>query len=80
MKAKGGGGRIASAHSRSRHYMGVTVQRQASDPGKVPPVLLDRRLGGPQSRSGHRGYRKNRFASAGDQTPIVQSVGKQYTD
>jgi hypothetical protein len=28
-------------------------------PGKEPGSPLDRRLGGPQSRSGHRGYRKN---------------------
>jgi hypothetical protein len=30
-------------------------------------------LGGPQSRSEHRGYRKNPFASAGDRTSIAWS-------
>jgi hypothetical protein len=30
----------------------------ALTPGKGPTVPLDRRLGGPQSRSGHRGWRK----------------------
>jgi hypothetical protein len=31
---------------------------------KDPQYPLDRRLGGPQSRSGHRGYRKNPLAGA----------------
>jgi hypothetical protein len=35
---------------------------------KDPRYPLYRRLGGPQSRSGHRGYRKNLLASAGDRT------------
>jgi hypothetical protein len=40
-------------------------ERSASRPGRAlprgkdPRYPLDRRLGGPQSRSGHRGYRKN---------------------
>jgi hypothetical protein len=33
--------------------------------GKDPRYTLYRRLGGPQSRSGHRGYRKNPSWSAG---------------
>jgi hypothetical protein len=36
--------------------------------GKDPRYPLYRRLGGPQSWSGLRGYRKNPFASAGDRT------------
>jgi hypothetical protein len=46
---------------------------RALSPGKGPPTPLDRRLGGPQSWSGHRLEEKS-FASAGDRTPVVQSV------
>jgi hypothetical protein len=42
-------------------------------PGKDPRYLLFRRLGGPHSRSGHRGYRKISFASAGDRSSIAWS-------
>jgi hypothetical protein len=48
----------------------------ASRPGRALPLRkdslypLDRRLGGPQSLSEHRGYRKNPFAFAGDRTSI----------
>jgi hypothetical protein len=46
----------------------------ASRPGERTPLYpLYRRLGGPQSRSGHRGYRKNPFSFAGDQTPLARS-------
>jgi len=41
---------------------------------------LYRRLGGSQSRSGHRDYRKNPFDSTGDLKPVVQSVVRHYTD
>jgi hypothetical protein len=47
--------------------------------GKDPRYPLYRRLGGPQIRSGHRGYRKNPFASAGDETSISRS-SSQYPD
>jgi hypothetical protein len=61
MKVLGGRGGIA--HSRPRHYMGVSGQRYSPAAlyprGKDARYALDRRLGGPQSRSGHRGYRKN---------------------
>jgi hypothetical protein len=54
-----GGRGIAPTHSRLRHYMGVSGQRHAPAAlyprGKDPWYPLDRRLGGPQSRSGHRG-------------------------
>jgi hypothetical protein len=59
---------------------------RALPPGKGPRYLLDRRLGGPQSRSGHRGYRKNPFAFVRDRTPIrgpvpvVQALVRLSTD
>jgi hypothetical protein len=37
----------------------VTSRPRCRPPGKGPKVPLDRRLGGAQSRSGHRGYRKS---------------------
>jgi len=37
--------------------------------GKIPWYQLDRRLGGPQSRSGRGGEDKNFAASAGTRTP-----------
>jgi hypothetical protein len=39
-----------------------------------------RRLGGPQSWSGHRGQRKTATASAGDRTQVVQSAVRHYSD
>jgi hypothetical protein len=69
MQALRGRGGIAPTHSRPRHYMGVSGQRH--DPaalyprGKDPRYPLDRGLGGPQSRSGHRGYRKNPLSLPG---------------
>jgi hypothetical protein len=62
---------------------GCVVSRpgRVSAPGKDPQYTLYRRLGGPQSRSAHRGYRKNPFASAGDlDRPVVQPVARHYTD
>jgi hypothetical protein len=44
-----------------------------SPPERTPPYPLYRRLGGPQKQSGHRGYRKNPFASSGDRTSIARS-------
>jgi hypothetical protein len=59
MEALGWRGGIAPTHSRRRHYMGVSGERQAPAAvyprGKDPRYPLYRRLGGPQSRSGHRG-------------------------
>jgi hypothetical protein len=55
----GGAGRrcIAPTHSRPRHLMGVSGQHHAPAaiyPREMDlPYPLDRRLGGPQSRSGH---------------------------
>jgi len=59
MEALGGRGGIAPTHSRPRHWMWVSGQRHAPAAlyprGKDPRYSLYRRLGGPQSRSGHRG-------------------------
>jgi hypothetical protein len=68
-------------HSRPRHYMGVSGWRYTLvtlyPQGKDPQYPLDRRLGGPQSRSRHRGKRTNPHASAGDRTSIAQSSSLQ---
>jgi hypothetical protein len=45
----------------------------ASHPGKSPPYTLDRRLGGPQSRSGRGGEEKNPWPHRKSNT-VVQSV------
>jgi hypothetical protein len=50
----GGGGGFAPTHSCLRHYMGVSGQRHALA-ALYPRYPLDRRLGGPQNRSGRRG-------------------------
>jgi hypothetical protein len=45
-------------------------------PGKEPRYPLDRRLGGPQSRSGHGGQEKNSQPrrESNPRTPIVQPI------
>jgi hypothetical protein len=48
-------------------------------PAKRPRYPLYSRLGGPQSRSGHRLEEKS-SVPAGDRTPIFQSVARHYTD
>jgi hypothetical protein len=69
MEALGGRESIAPTHSLCRYWMGVNGQRYASTAlylrGKNHRYPLYRRLGGPQSRCGHRGYRKNPFALLG---------------
>jgi hypothetical protein len=59
MEAHEGRGGIALTHTQPRHQMGVSGQRHAPAAlyfrGKNPRYPLDRRLGGPQSRSGRRG-------------------------
>jgi hypothetical protein len=52
----------------------------ALPPGKEPQYPLDRRLGGPQSWSWHRGLEKKCYASTRDQNPVVQSVVRHYTE
>jgi hypothetical protein len=65
--------------------MGANGQRHAPAAlyrrggGEDPQYPLDRRLGGPQTRSGHRDEEKF-SASVGDRTPIVQSVACHCTD
>jgi hypothetical protein len=63
--------------------MGVSGQRHApvalKPRAKDPRYPLYRRLGGPQSQSGHRGYTKILFASAGDRTSTARS-SSPYSD
>jgi hypothetical protein len=65
---------------------GVIGQRHAQAAlyprGKNPRYPLYRRLGGPQSRSGHRGYRKDPLHLLGSNLDrlVVQSVARHYTD
>jgi hypothetical protein len=47
--------------------------------GKSPWYPLDRRLGGPQSRSGHGGEEKNSQPLSGIELPIIQPVAQRYT-
>jgi hypothetical protein len=51
-------------------------------PGKSSWYPLDRRLGGPQSRSGHGGKDKNSqpLRESNRWTPIAQPVARRYTD
>jgi hypothetical protein len=66
--------------------MGVSGQRHAPAAlyprGKDPRYPLDRRLGGPQSRSGRRDWEKNPLPLSGSNLdhPIVQPVVRHYTD
>jgi hypothetical protein len=49
-------------------------------PGEnLPWYSLDRRLGGPQGRSGRCGEEKN-VASVGNRIPAVQLVARHYAD
>jgi hypothetical protein len=77
-----GRGGIAYTHSWLWQYMGVSGQHHASAAlyrrGKDPRYPLEKRLSGPQSWSGYR-LEENFFASAGDRTPVVQSVVTIYT-
>jgi hypothetical protein len=62
--------------------MRVSGQRHAPaapHPGKGHRYPLDRRLGGPQSRSGHEGYRKNPVRLPGIE-PWSSSLVRHYTD
>jgi hypothetical protein len=47
--------------------------------GKSPWYPLDRRLGGPQSRSGRGGEEKNSQPLPGLETPIIQPIAQRYT-
>jgi hypothetical protein len=47
--------------------------------GKSPWHPLDRRLGGPQSRSGRGGEEKTSQPLPGFEPPIIQAVAQRYT-
>jgi hypothetical protein len=59
-------------------YRGVEVQLHAFLTS-APWNPLDRRLGGPQSRSGRGGEDKNSQPLPGLELPIVQPVAQLYT-
>jgi hypothetical protein len=46
---------------------------------KSPLYPLDRRLNGPQSRSGRGGEKKNSHPLPGLEPPIIQAVAQPYT-
>jgi hypothetical protein len=48
-------------------------------PGTSPMYLLDRRLRGPQNRSGRGGEEKNSQPLLGLEPPIIQLVSHRYT-
>jgi hypothetical protein len=50
----------------------------ALPPGKRPLYPLDRRLRGPQKRSGHGGEEKNYQPLPGLEPPIIQPVAQRY--
>jgi hypothetical protein len=68
-----------------RHQLEVSGQVDAPaalPPGKEPWYPLDRRLGGPQSRSGQRGEEQI-LDPTGTRIPtpsVVQPVASRYTD
>jgi hypothetical protein len=80
MKALGGRARIA--HTSSHRYwmvwvVIVTPGRALGPWERTPRYPPYRRLGGPQRRSGHRGYRKKSFClcrGSNPNRPVVQSV------
>jgi hypothetical protein len=48
--------------------------------GKSPRYPLDRRLGGPQSRSGRRGENSCPYRDSNSDPSVVQPVASRYTD
>jgi hypothetical protein len=70
------GVKVQVHHSWPRHYMEVSGQLHvpaALLPGKHAPVPSDRKIGGPQSRSGCRGVEKN-ISPRGNRIPAFQRV------
>jgi hypothetical protein len=63
--------------------MGVSGQHHAPATlyprGKNPQYPLGRRLGGPQSWSGHTRLEDESSAPVGDRTPIVKPVVRNHT-
>jgi hypothetical protein len=47
--------------------------------GKSPRYPSDRRLGGPQSRSGRGGEEKTSYPLTGLELPVIQPVAQRYT-
>jgi hypothetical protein len=54
----------------------------ALPPGKEPPVPLDRRLGGPQSRSGRHGEEKilTPTGTRNSEPSVLRFLASRYTD
>jgi hypothetical protein len=48
--------------------------------GKSPRYQLDRRLGGPQSRSGRRGENSRPYRDSNSDPSVVQPIASRYTD
>jgi hypothetical protein len=62
----------------------MEVNGQLHDPAAIAPekeslVPLDRRLSGPQNRSGHGGEEKNSQPLPGLEPPTIHSVAQRYT-
>jgi hypothetical protein len=70
--------RIIDIGSRWRWVVSFTP-RPLYPQGKSPLYPLDRRLGGPQSRSGRGGEEKNSQHIPGLEPPIIQPVAQRYT-
>jgi hypothetical protein len=73
-----------STFSWPRHYLEVSGQLHAPaalPPGKSPRYPLDRRMGGPQSRSGRR-RRENSwpYRDSNSDPSVVQPVASRHTD
>jgi hypothetical protein len=73
-------GSIAPTHYWPQHQVGVSGQNHVPAvlyPGeRTPQQSLDRKLGGPQSWSGHRGLRKNPLPPPGIKlwSPIILNI------
>jgi hypothetical protein len=80
MKAYGGSGCI-DPHFLTLGTSGQLHAPAALSPGKEPPYPLDRRLSGPQSRSGRLGEEKIlHYRDSNSDPSVVQSVASRYTD
>jgi hypothetical protein len=70
--------RILDLGTRWRWVVSFTPRPLYSQ-GKSPWYTLDRRLGGPQSRSGHGGVKKHSQSLPGLKSPIIHTVAHRYT-
>jgi hypothetical protein len=68
-----GGGMEASLHALTS-ALGTDESSVSRPTGKKPPVPRDRRLGGPESQSGHSGEDKKIPAPTGTRTAVVLPV------